>query len=210
MFDILNFMIKACLFDYGGVITPGGSGHELSERLATALDISPEEGYLLLGSVWDEYARGKITESDIWRSIETRHDKAIEVGKRAIWNTWAEHMQPLPEMLGLVDGLKQRGCTVGLLSNVIPNTAADIQNHGGYDAFDFVVLSCQVGVSKPDLEIYKMALKKLPGTKPEEVVFIDDQERCLVPARDLGINTVLAVSPRQISDDIYRLINTIK
>lgn len=201
-------MIKALLFDYGGVVTAGGAGNELSERLAVALDISPEEAFGLLGLVWTDYAKGKISEETLWQTIEKNYGKAIHPSKWGIWNTWGEHMQPQPEMLALIGRLRSEGYTVGLLSNVIPNTAADIRAHGGYEIFDFLILSCEVGYAKPDKEIYELALAKLPAIPASEVVFIDDQERCLAPARKLGMQTILAQSPGQIDRDITQLLES--
>lgn len=199
-------MIKTLLFDYGGVITKGGGGFELSERLGYALGISQDDAHALLGPVWDDYAKGKISEGQLWKTIEQRYGRPIPLDKRAIWNTWEAHMQPLPEMLALIKSLQDKQYIVGLLSNVIPNTAADIREHGGYDVFDFRILSCETGFAKPDIEIYKLALHKLPGIDPSEIIFVDDQERCLIPARELGIQTILAKNAKQIADDINKLL----
>jgi HAD superfamily hydrolase (TIGR01509 family) len=54
--------------------------------------------------------------------------------------------------------------------------------------------------------MYQELLKQLPDTKPEEVIFIDDQEKCLVPARAMGINTVLAKNAGQIINDVSKLL----
>jgi putative hydrolase of the HAD superfamily len=199
-------MIQALLFDYGGVITKGGGGFELAERLGEGTGLSSDEAWELLKPVWEPYICGKITEDQLWQAIETRHGQPIHASKRAIWNTWTDHMQPRPEMLELVKQLQDRAYTVGLLSNVIPNTAADIRAHGGYDAFDFLVLSCEVGHAKPNVEIYKVALQKLPGIAPDQVIFTDDAERNLAPAQELGMHTVLARDPQQIAAKIEQLL----
>ena len=201
-------MIKAVLFDYGGVMTAGGVGIELTDRLGEALGVTAQQAYTLIGPAWSKYSRGSISEAQLWEMVEAAHGKPIQVSKRAIWNTWEEHMQPLPEMLALIKKLHGAGYGVGLLSNVIPNTAADIREHGGYDAFDFLVLSCEAGYAKPDEEIYKLALEKFPGIRPEEVVFIDDQERFLIPAKELGMQTILARSPAQIQEDLEKLLKS--
>ncbi|XP_012999013.2 bifunctional epoxide hydrolase 2 isoform X1 [Cavia porcellus] len=57
--------------------------------------------------------------------------------------------------------------------------------------FDLVVESCQVGMIKPEPEIYKLVLDTLKAS-PSEVVFLDDLGSNLKPARDLGMVTILA------------------
>jgi epoxide hydrolase-like predicted phosphatase len=198
-------MIKAFLFDNGGVMTSGGAGNELAERLANNLGINEVKAWSLLKQVFDEYIKGKLTEPELWRIVENHYGKPISVDKRDIWNKW-EDMRPLPEMMDLVRKLKTKGYKVGLLSNVIPNTERVIRANGGYDNFDFLVLSCEVGFSKPDPEIYAIAMNHLDGIKPNEVAFLDDQERCLVPARELGMETILVNSPTQAIAEVQKLL----
>jgi len=53
-----------------------------------------------------------------------------------------------------------------------------------------VTISNQVGLCKPDIEIYKRVDSFLPVG--EEVLFIDDQEKNLKSAKALGWQTLLA------------------
>lgn len=201
-------MIKAVLFDYGGVITLGGGGHEITERLAAILGVSEDKASELFNLFWDDFVCGKVTEDELWQRIAKATNSAIPPNRSSVWNTWTEHMKPQPEMLDLVKQLQKRKITVGLLSNVLPPTAEGIKEGGGYAYFDFVVLSCEVGLAKPDPKIYELALAKLPDCQPSEVVFVDDQEVCLEPARQLGIKTILAKNAQQITVDILPLIET--
>jgi len=201
-------MIKAFLFDYGGVITAGGKGSELSERLGTNLHITPDEASALLVPVWSIFSKGKISENEFWESIERQYGKPINNTQRNMWNKW-DDMRPLPEMTELVQRLKIRGYKVGLVSNIIPVTEKEIRQHGGYDIFDFLVLSCEVGYAKPDPGIYNLALKHLENIKPSEVVFLDDQAHCLVPARELGMSTILVGSASQAIADVDTLLKQV-
>jgi putative hydrolase of the HAD superfamily len=201
---MINEMIKAFIFDYGGVVTQGGVTG-LAERLTSTLQISKEKARDAMRLAWRDYMKSKLSEEEFWNIIETQLGQSIPDSNRNVWNTW-ENMQPSPEIVELISKLKDEGYTVGLLSNTVPDTAADIKSHGGYDMFDFVILSTEVGMAKPELEIYNLALGELRGISPDEVVFIDDQERCLVPAREIGIHTILAKNPQQIVDDCLEMI----
>lgn len=57
-------MIKAFLFDYGGVITDGGRTG-LSDKVANQLNISKDTACKLFSPVWDLFIRGKITEDEL-------------------------------------------------------------------------------------------------------------------------------------------------
>lgn len=198
-------VIKAFLFDYGGVMTaPEIGATSPSERLAQTLGIGTHDAWQLLRPGWNKLLRGQITEEALWANIEKLLGKPIKKSDRAIWNKW-DQMKPLSEMIELLQRLKGRGYTIGLLSNVPMHTATDIRGHGGYDSFDFSVLSYEVGYAKPEIEIYQAALTKLSGMQPQEIVFVDDRKPLLEPAQKLGMHTILAKTPQQIADDIASL-----
>lgn len=50
--------------------------------------------------------------------------------------------------------------------------------------------SARMGFRKPHKNIYRITLKKLK-VRPQECVFIDDKPENLVPAKELGIKTIL-------------------
>lgn len=198
-------MIRAFLFDYGGVITTGGRDTNLSQRLAAGLGIDEPRAWALLSPVWSEYMKGLLDEPALWQKVAAAYGRPIPKNARAIWNLWPD-MQPLPEMRRLVQQLRDQRYPVGLLSNTIPNTMHDLRAHGVYDLFDFTVISCEVGHEKPEPEIYQAALKHLPGIPPEDVVFLDDREHCLVPAGRLGMQTILVTDPAQAIRDVEALL----
>ena len=57
------------------------------------------------------------------------------------------------------------------------------------DAFDEIFISAEMGIAKPDPEIYKMVLEKL-DLAPEEIVFIDDFIENIESARKLGMHGI--------------------
>ncbi|MFX0031126.1 MAG: HAD family hydrolase [Candidatus Hodarchaeota archaeon] len=90
------------------------------------------------------------------------------------------------EMAEVVERLHNAGYTVSLMSNTHDIYAKSNELRGFYDMFDYVFLSNEIGLIKPDIEKYKHVLKRL-DTKPKKCVFIDDKIRNLIPARELGI-----------------------
>ncbi|XP_061425185.1 bifunctional epoxide hydrolase 2 [Lethenteron reissneri] len=57
-------------------------------------------------------------------------------------------------------------------------------------SFDLVIESCRVGLRKPDVAIYTLALRQLEAT-PQQVVFLDDIGANLKPAKEMGMTTIL-------------------
>jgi putative hydrolase of the HAD superfamily len=182
-------MIKAFLFDYDGVITVGVTDNAPAERLAQQIGVPVGTAAEWIRTLWEPHVRGFTSEDEFWRGIEQYHGGPIDSGQRDIWHTWDE-LTPLPEMLQLVRMLKAKGYSVGLLSNATALTARVIRAHGGYNEFDFTVISSEVGHKKPEPEIYQIALGKLPGIAPKEVLFLDDRETGVVAAQKLGVQTI--------------------
>jgi epoxide hydrolase-like predicted phosphatase len=55
--------------------------------------------------------------------------------------------------------------------------------------FEVILISGEIGVAKPDREMFEMALSKL-GVAPEEAVFIDDQKKNIDAAEKIGIRGI--------------------
>lgn len=90
-------------------------------------------------------------------------------------------------MLDLVAEVRDAGIRTALCSNSFgleyPRDRWDV-------LFDHAVISAEVGMRKPDLEIYRLTCKKL-GLDPAECVFVDDMEPNIAAAEQLGMAGVL-------------------
>lgn len=68
------------------------------------------------------------------------------------------------------------------------NMAHLLERFNLYDLFTKRFVSCEIKRIKPTKEFFLYVLNDL-GIKPEEVLFIDDQQRNVDSAKSLGINT---------------------
>jgi len=66
------------------------------------------------------------------------------------------------------------------------------------------LVSGEEKMRKPFLEIYELLLKRY-NINPETAVYIDDNERNLKPARDLGLHTIHFKSPHQLEEEFRNL-----
>ena len=78
-----------------------------------------------------------------------------------------------------------------ILSNSFLGARAREQNRYGFESMtDLIVYSHEVGLAKPDSQIYALTCERL-GVQPAEVIFLDDLEPNIVGARAFGMNAVL-------------------
>ena len=90
------------------------------------------------------------------------------------------------EVLRILSG---RYCT-GIIANQIPGTEERLEAFGIRRYMDVVAASGEEGVSKPDPELFEIALRKA-GCVPEEAVMIGDRlDNDIAPARKLGMKTI--------------------
>ncbi len=94
----------------------------------------------------------------------------------------------------LLESLRQR-YRRGIVSNFYGNLVTLCKEAGLAPSLEVMLDSMIVGCSKPDPEIFRIAVDKL-ALSPAEVVFVGDSwERDIVPARRLGMKTVWLKGP---------------
>lgn len=100
--------------------------------------------------------------------------------------------------------LRSHGIKVAVLSNSWGSAPFDpyarFQLSEHYDA---VVISDQVGLRKPDPEMFALALARL-ALSGDQCVFVDDVARYLVPAKALGMVTIHATDPAATVAELER------
>lgn len=159
----------------------------------------------LISGPWDQLSKGSINVDEFWSQIEDTLGGAINDDLKDIWNTFDNCMYPRKQIQATLMRLKASGYILGLLSDTVPPTAQSIRRGGGYDPFGFTILSCEVGLRKPDAKIYDLALSKLPDINPCNIVYIDDNPKNLVPARKLGMKTILAGNSEDLNIEIAKI-----
>jgi 2-haloacid dehalogenase len=73
-----------------------------------------------------------------------------------------------------------------------------------FDWFDGLVISGEVGLMKPDKAIFELLLERI-GRPAHECLFIDDHDRNIIAAKELGFQTILFHSPQQLKTDLRNL-----
>lgn len=131
-------------------------------------------------------------------------------GESLFWSMMARSRKPdpyiFPALLRLEKlSAKQKPILAALSNTVIfppdhpYNRLSDTPESDPRSHFDVFVASADVGIRKPDMAIYKLALDRLDkfdknnggdGVKPEDCVFLDDIGENLKTARNLGMKTI--------------------
>jgi FMN phosphatase YigB (HAD superfamily) len=189
-------MIKAIIFDCFGVLTSDG-WLPFKEKFFSD---SPEK--------YDEATRlnalanaSKISYSDFLGQVAllagvTTGDLNAEMHK-SVANT---------AMFSLLESLKQH-YKIGFLSNVSGDWLPELFSKEQLASFDAMTLSSKIGFVKPDPMSYKIAAQEL-GITPTECLFIDDQQRFVDGAVDVGMQAIHYITQNQLERDLKEILAT--
>jgi putative hydrolase of the HAD superfamily len=110
---------------------------------------------------------------------------------------------PDEPMIDAVRRARAAGVRTGVISNSWGGTTYDVASFD--ELFDVVVISGDVGLHKPEPEIFELACKKL-GLPPEECVFLDDLKENCEGAEAVGMAAILHRGADSTLPELERLL----
>jgi epoxide hydrolase-like predicted phosphatase len=111
---------------------------------------------------------------------------------------------PEEDMLDAVRRARSAGVKTGLISNSWGEGLAYDQATLD-ELFDAVVISGDVGLHKPQPEIFKLGAERI-GVPPEDCVFVDDLRENCAGAEDVGMTAILHRGPESTLPELKRLL----
>ena len=198
-------MIKAVIWDLGGVIvrTMDSSSREEWE---TRLNLQPGELHDIVfdGPTGRSASVGQVGPDEVWDSIVERFDLSQDEGTKLQEDFWRGDRVD-NHLVSFIDRIHQ-GYKSGLISNAWRSLRTLIEVEWKIDhLFDDVLISAEVGITKPDPAIYKRSLANL-DVNPENAIFVDDFKVNIHAAESLGMKTVWFQSTSQTIEAVESLL----
>ena len=197
--------IRAVIWDMGGVIFRGKnrtSREQLAVRLGMEravledLVFNSETSYLCL--------QGKIGEAEAWERVGDvigLQGDALQEARKAFFS--GNEMDSA--LVEFIDRLRPRYKT-GLLSNAWQGTRQSLgEKYTFLHVFDVSVFSDEEGMVKPDADFYRLILRRL-DVLADEAVFIDDKEKNVTAARELGMAAVQFKTREQMMSELRTML----
>ena len=194
--------IKVLLFDLGGVLVDFDHLRS-AQRIAAFCSKTPRQIYDLFfeSGVTIAFEAGKITPEDFYLQVKQMLDLKLSCASfEPIWNDIFFLSAKNRSVFGLVNALRAN-YKIAMLSNInILHYEYLKKNFPVFGVFDKVFLSFQLGLIKPDKEIYSLVIRDL-GVSPPEIFYIDDRLELVESAKSLGLRgCVFTKFGRLISD----------
>jgi FMN phosphatase YigB (HAD superfamily) len=118
---------------------------------------------------------------------------------------------PNPAVLDMVKNLHNQGYDNYLFSNIGPIVLNDLKNryplefvyfkHSGRNLINPIIPTVEQWLAKPQPAAYSTAMSFV-GTKPEDIIFIDDSKDKIAAALKAGWNCILYKNPQQLIHDL--------
>ncbi len=195
---------KAVIFDFGNVII-NIEFQRIYQAFAkfTSKPVSYIEKRITEDQIFRRYESGQFTDEEFRDVI--RQTLGFPLSDHEVDTAWNAILLDIPtDRIDLIHNIRQK-YPVYLLSNTnnIHITASNNylkKTHGIRslnELFDKLYLSYEMGLWKPDAEIYREVLRT-NKLQPNEVIFFDDNLHNIESAKALGMQTILVEPPTSI------------
>jgi len=203
-------MIKALVFDFGNVVVTNDWNYTCPEKdkeFTSYFGVSMQDFKRGWDAAWPLIRIGKITENEFWQLFLTKSGvKNIDIPHAKI--LWRKYQSTIPGMISLIIRLRNRYTLVGCTDNGKEWVEFYKTKYHLNAYFDAIICSADVGDHKPNPKIYDQAIQQT-GVKPEEILFIDDNDGPLEGAKKAGMNTLKFINSAQLEKELKEIdINT--
>lgn len=176
------------VFDLGNVLVKWQP-----EKFIPNFDISADEKKLIESeffghAVWLMLDKGTISQNEAIAQVAQRSGMNEDIVKYCI-NEMKKSLETIEQTAALVQKLYENGHELFCLSNMSRDTYNHIKNRSFFACFREIIISADIKMIKPDLEIFEYMLERFE-LEAEDCVFIDDSAPNIIAAQSLGIHGV--------------------
>ncbi len=169
-------MVQNLIFDIGGVVVNYNPRdylvsrfyHERTENKIYDATFGSEE--------WEMLDKGQISwrdAADIFMRRARERDVGFEM--HAVLEEWTDMLTTRKASVTLLRLLKKKGFKLYYLSNMSKEVCEFLKQRDFWPLFDGGLFSCDVGLTKPDVEIYRLLVKNYQLV-PQETIFTDNNK----------------------------------
>ena len=159
---------------------------ELEQRAALEAVIQQED--------WRDLDRG-LLELDLAIDKAAQRSDLPREQIAALYQAVPEHLEPIPAMVAVIKRLADAGIPLYVLSNMHRHAWQQLAElHRFWQLFSGVLISCEVGVIKPEPKIFSLLCERFQ-LHPGDTVFFDDMAENVSAAQEFGLHAEQVLDP---------------
>jgi putative hydrolase of the HAD superfamily len=182
--------LKAVVFDYGKVLSLPPT-EEQWMKVSTRFQKPVQEFQQIYWGHREELDRGTLDNAAYWKAVgrDCGSDVSDAEAELLIDQDNTQWTNESAEVLRLARDLHRGGFRTAILSNMERRMLRAMREKLKWlDEFDAQIYSCEIGMVKPEPEIYLHCCERL-GCRPEEVLFLDDKQVNVEGAKRAGMQS---------------------
>ncbi len=191
-------MVKAVIFDmFETLITHFDAPLYMGKQIAEDAGINEPKFREIWDTTESDRTLGKKTFEEVIEHILTVNSRYTkDLFDKIVSKRYASKIECFrhlhPQILPMLNSLKESNLKIGLITNCYFEEKKAIRESTLYRFFDSVCMSCELGVKKPDVEIFRKCLNDLSVT-PNECIYVGDGGSYeLETALSLGMHPIQA------------------
>ncbi len=198
-------MLKNIVFDLAGVVVarnPQRFPAHLEEFFSFAF-ATPEGG---VPKFWEDHDRGILSIEDTADAVAKYRGCDLETAKARMLLA-VEFQEQVEPTVRLIEELTERGYRLIVLSNMSPEYIEFLRKMPVFRLLPEQIISCEVGLVKPEREIYELLLSRY-SLNPTETIFVDDRRENVEAAAEVGIKPFHfdRTNPEKACEELRRVI----
>jgi HAD superfamily hydrolase (TIGR01509 family) len=178
-------MIKALVFDFDEMLHL--EGEFFSNWICKKYNLSKEELKKFFKNEYQECRIGKLDTKEVLKKYLPRFGWKPTV--EDFMREWYEYGEMDQEMIEIIKQLRKKGVICVLsTNNEIYRMKYIIEKHKLKEIFDHLLISSELGYTKPEEKMLKKILE-VTGVEKNEILFCDDKEDFIEAAKNFGFET---------------------
>ncbi|RLC34724.1 hypothetical protein DRH14_02305 [Candidatus Shapirobacteria bacterium] len=183
----IKFSAKYAFFDLGGVVFTFSDGLQAIAELIH----QPLQDIVAYWNLQDNYiCMGKLDPQQFWIKL-TSHFSSGDPNMDFV-KFWVSHFKPIQETHNAIKILNSEGFPIGIITNIYPRVFRRAMEQGMIPNINYqtIVQSCDLGITKPNLQIFTYAINQTDLT-PRDVILVDNIIQNTQAVTRLGWNSFL-------------------
>lgn len=196
--------MKNIIFDLGNVLLTFKPKEFLLGIMEDEKKVNSFTSKAIMTETWLKLDRGTISVDNAIKKLKVDFPEEMDMID-LFFTHWMDMFKPIKKNVKIAERLKQEGYNLYILSNFILEPCEEVNRRlEFFKLFDGAVYSYQMHHLKPENEMYAH-LTEMYGLNPEESVFLDDHQECLIPAEEMGMKVIWVQEDTDIQEELLKL-----